>query len=123
RGAPGWADGKIFVADVNAKFHILKPDERRCRELSEVFFPSKGGQGFVETAGTPAVADGRVYFGSRDEMYCIGKKDWKAAAQEPRGDRILHGTFVFSGRDANDPVMQPAHVQVVPADVTLHPGE
>ena len=55
RGAPVWADGKIYVADVNAHFHILKPEDKRCREVHNQFFASTDRQGFVEINGTPAV--------------------------------------------------------------------
>ena len=73
-GGKAVIDGKIYVAEVNAKFHILKPGPKDCKALHEQFFASKGGMAFVETNGTPAVADGRIYFGTRDELYCIGKK-------------------------------------------------
>jgi outer membrane protein assembly factor BamB len=114
RGAPVWADGKIYVAEVNAHFHIFKPEERRCRELHDQFFPSKGGQGFVEIAGTPAVADGRIYFATRDEIYCIGKTPWNgsAGAVPPEPTEPAPG--------ANE---RPAHLQVVPADTELTPGQ
>jgi outer membrane protein assembly factor BamB len=117
RGAPVWADGKIYVADVNARFHILKPEERRCRELHEQFFPTKGGTGMVETNGTPAVANGRIYFATRDEIYCIGKKSGKTL--QDRDAAISAGPLV-NGAQTND--RTPAHVQIVPADVVLAPG-
>ena len=76
RGAPVWADGKIFVAEVNAKFHILKGSDSNCKEVfAQPFFSSDGTM--VETNGTPAIANGRIYFGTRDELYCVGKRDWK----------------------------------------------
>src|SRR5205823_5085140 len=109
RGAPVWADGKIYLAEVYAHFHILKPEDKRCRKLHDQFFPSKDGQGQVEVNGTPAVADGRIYFATRDEIYCIGKKDWKPAA--PAGE----GPKTFLNQDGTR--SGPAHVQVVPADV------
>lgn len=110
RGAPVWADDKIYVADVNAQFHILKPDEKKCKELHTMKFFSKDGT-FVETNGTPAVANGRIYFATRDDIYCLGKKGWKpgptpAKAAFPKG--------------AN-PV--PAQAQIVPGEVTLSPGQ
>src|SRR4029077_978341 len=74
-----YADGKIYVAEVNAKFHILQPSPAGCKSLHSQYFPSSGG-GFVEINGTPAVANGRIYFGTRDEFYCIGKKDAKPSA-------------------------------------------
>jgi outer membrane protein assembly factor BamB len=114
RGAPVWADGKIYVAEVNARFHILKDDGPRGRDLHEQFFPSKDGSGFVETNGSPAVADGRIYFGTRDELYCIGKPA-AAAARLPAPPEVA-----TTGGSA--PAGAPAHVQVVPADEVLAPG-
>jgi outer membrane protein assembly factor BamB len=114
KGSPVWADGKIYVADVNGRFHILKPGDKKCEELSSVFFPSPDGTSDVEINGSPAVAYGRVYFMTRDEMICIGKKERPAAGVKdpPRPpDETAPG-------DA-----KPAHLQVVPADVVLDPGD
>src|SRR5262249_40145227 len=74
RGAPVWADGKIYIADVFSRFCILKPEERRCRELYNQEFKSRAAGAQVEVNSTPAVANGKVYFGTREEFYCIGKK-------------------------------------------------
>src|SRR5262249_7508284 len=118
RGAPVWADGKIYIAEVNAKFHILKPEETRCRSLYTQFFPSKEGPGVVEINGPPAVADGRIYFATRDEIYCIGKKDWKPAAAPTESARAHTASFA-SPTGSGEPV----HAQIVPGDVVLAPGE
>src|SRR5262249_41658170 len=71
RGSPVWADGKLYVAAVNAHFLILKDEGRRCRVLHDQFFPSKPGEGSIEVNGSPAVAEGKVIFGTRDELLCI----------------------------------------------------
>ena len=42
-GSPVLADGKIYVAEVNGKFHILKPGPKKCEELHVQFFPSPDG--------------------------------------------------------------------------------
>ncbi|MFN4258329.1 MAG: PQQ-binding-like beta-propeller repeat protein [Gemmataceae bacterium] len=115
RGSPVWADGKIYVADVNAHFHILRPEEKRCVQLHDQFFP--GGReigGFVETNCTPAVVNGKVFFATFYEMFCIGKKDHSAkpdpippqAEEKPR-----------------NPNAKITHLQLVPAEVTLQPGD
>jgi outer membrane protein assembly factor BamB len=116
RGAPVWADGKIYIPEVNAKFHILKPEETRCRSLYTQFFPSKEGPGLVEVNGNPAVADGRIFFATRDEIYCIGKKDWKPAAH-------AESTAAHSGSFASPAGGgEPAQAQVIPGDIVLAPG-
>jgi outer membrane protein assembly factor BamB len=109
KGSPLWADGKIYVAEVDSKFHILKPKADGCEELCSVFFR---GAGFapVELNGSPAVANGRVYFLTSTELVCIGKPDVKrttTAVTEP--DEGKAG--------------EPASLQVVPADVALEPGQ
>jgi outer membrane protein assembly factor BamB len=110
RGSPVWADGKIFVFDVNGEFHILKPTETSFKEIYTQRFKPANGVGFVETNGSPAVVDGRLYFGTLEAFYCIGTKDAQAgsppaAAKEPA---------------VPGPVAQ---VAIFPADVVLTPGE
>jgi outer membrane protein assembly factor BamB len=114
RGSPVWADGKIYVADVNNRFHILKPGPTRCQELHEQIFYSPSGGSFIETNGSPAIVNGRIYFATRDEIYCIGKKDQKAKA-----DTIPP----MPAEAPANPGAKVTHVQVVPADVVLQPGQ
>ena len=80
KGSPVWADGKIYIADVNSKFHILEPGPKECKTLYSQFFRSPDGIIDVELNGSPAVANGRVYFMTSEETYCIGKKDHTAKA-------------------------------------------
>jgi outer membrane protein assembly factor BamB len=112
RGSPVLADGKIYVGEVNSIFHILKPGPKKCEELHQQFFPSTSGAGDVEINGSPAVANGRVYFSTSEEIYCIGTKG-------------------SGGKETSKPPEVPAvkgkgpvtHLQVVPADITIHAGE
>ncbi len=113
KASPVVVDGKILVGEVNARFVILKPGETSCTTLSEIKFPTKEGL-VVEVNGSPAVSSGRVYFATRDELYCIGLKRWTGSrgtippqpAEEPPGP--------------NEPA---TYVQVTPADVVLQPGQ
>ena len=75
--SPVWGDGKIYVSEKNAKFHILQPGAKKCETLDEHFFPEASGAD-VELYGNAAIADGLVYFPTRDELYCIGTKDAKS---------------------------------------------
>jgi outer membrane protein assembly factor BamB len=114
KGAPVWADGKIYVAEVNSHFHILKPGDKRCEELHDQFFPSPDGNSDVEINGNAAVASGRVYFATSFEFYCIGKKNpSKSSDPIPSPPK----------EEPASPNAKPAHLQVVPADVLLEPGE
>src|SRR5262249_16718081 len=109
RGSPVWGDGKIYIFDVNGKFHILKHTAEGIKELHEQRFRSTTGAGFVETNGSPAIANGKIYFGTLEAFYCIGTKNGKAgeppAAPEPKTGGAM------------------AQIQVVPADVVIHPGD
>ena len=109
RGSPVIGDGKVFIFDVNGKFHILKPNKKDIEELFVHRFKPKSGAGFVETNGTPSIANGRVYFGTLEAMYCIGTKNGKAGSPptqpaENKGDEKV------------------AQLQIFPADVVLSKG-
>jgi outer membrane protein assembly factor BamB len=114
-GSPVYGDGKIYVGAVNSTFDILKPEEKKCVRLHQQYFPSEGGAQ-VEINGSPAIANGRVYFLTSTDFYCIGKKDHKAAAANG-------GNEEAEAREKNaDKGGKPAQLQVFPADVTLNPG-
>jgi hypothetical protein len=97
---------------VASNFHILKPGPKKCDILYTQFFPSTDGTSVVELNGSPAVANGRIFFNTRDELYCIGKKDHSAPA----------GAIPPQPAEL-PPETKAAHLQVVPADVVLAPGE
>jgi hypothetical protein len=63
--------------------------------------------------GSVAIADGRVYLMSAEQMYCIGAKDAKAS-DAPLPEMAKEAT---GGDEA------PAQLLVTPADVVLRPGE
>ena len=75
KGAPVWADGKLFVMEVNGRIHILKPSREGCEELCMVKLEAADGVGDDEIYGSPAIANGRVYFVTRDRTICIGEPD------------------------------------------------
>jgi outer membrane protein assembly factor BamB len=105
-GSPVWADGKIYVANKNGTLQVLKPGDTDCEVLSKLDFPDE-----VEIYANPAVANGRIYFMTRNELFCFGKKDHTAKADP------------VPPLPEEPPLGPPARVQVYPADVTLHPGE
>jgi outer membrane protein assembly factor BamB len=109
RGSPVWADGKIYIFDVNGHFHILKPTGKGIEELHDQPFRALEGRGFVETNGTPAVYKGRLYFGTREQFYCVGTKEGKAAETTAPASQPKSGAAI-------------AQLQAFPADVVLHPG-
>jgi outer membrane protein assembly factor BamB len=112
KGSPVWADGKIYVGDVDGKFHILKPKEDACDELNVQAFPAYDGVP-TEVNGSPAIVNGRIYFLTTHDFYCLGKKDHSV-----KSDPLPAATKEESpAKEA-----KPTHLQIVPADVLLTPG-
>jgi outer membrane protein assembly factor BamB len=113
KGSPLWADGKIYIGEFDGRFHILQPTPTGCNELHSQFFKGKNGV-TVQINGSPVAVNGHVYFMTSAEFFCLGKKDHKAAPEpippEPQEPAVA--------KDA-----KPGHLQVVPADVTLTPGD
>ncbi|MBV10087.1 PQQ-binding-like beta-propeller repeat protein [Rubinisphaera sp.] len=75
KGSPVWADGKLYVMEVNGNIHILKPSREKCEKLYHTQLLATKGSGTDEIYASPAIANGRVYFCTRDRLLCIGKKD------------------------------------------------
>jgi outer membrane protein assembly factor BamB len=113
RGSPVWADGRIYISELDSKFHILKADRMGCESLNAVTFRSRGTAP-VELHSSPAVYKGRVYVVTTQDTFCIAKPDHKAKAGPippgPKEEPLPKGA-------------KAAHVQIIPADVTLKPGE
>lgn len=112
KGSPVLADGKIYVSDVDSEFHILQVNgQNKPKRLSRIRFPAVGIVP-TELHGSPAVLNGRVYFTTTTHLVCLGQKGGKAAPVKipPAAKEPAAGA-------------KPAHIQVVPADVTLRPGE
>jgi outer membrane protein assembly factor BamB len=120
KGSPVWADGKIYVTELNGRFHILKPgpDGVQTLDMDEITVKdaTEGPAGrYAELYGSPAVAYGRVYLSTEAGLFCLGdprkpfqaKKSSPAALPEPP-----------AAKDA-----APAVLQVVPAEVLIQPGQ
>jgi outer membrane protein assembly factor BamB len=117
KAAPVLGDGKLYVGTESGRFYIMRPKADGVDVLSEVELPistdSVGG-----SQGTPeqilsgaAISRGRVFFVSSDAVYGFG----------PKTPNAVSGTAV------NEPAVtaegSPAHVQVVPTELTLKPGQ
>ncbi len=114
-GSPVLADGKIYVGEVSSNFCILKPGDKECELLHQQFFPAAAGTTTeTEISGSPAVANGRVYFMTTTTLYCLGKKEHQGGPSpvppEPKEPAPGEGA-------------KATHLQVAPADVVLEPGE
>ncbi len=115
RGAPTVADNKVYISGPDARFDIITLNGKRAPETRhEVKFRAPpGGVGLVEVNSTPSVADGKVYFATRDETFCIGKRGADAEAKfakapEPKTEPAAPKT--------DDEI---AAIRVFPADVLL----
>ncbi len=75
KGSPVWADGKLYVTEVNGKFHILQPGADKCESLNVQEISREEDDHYVEIYGSPAIADGRIYFTTEERIYCIGGND------------------------------------------------
>jgi outer membrane protein assembly factor BamB len=113
KGSPVWADGKIYVNAVGGEFHIVDVKGDKPKTVFKTTIESRLAAA-LEFNGGPAVADSRVYFMTSQDMYCVGFKDGKPAA-DPIPTRPTEAKPGGGGDKA-------AQLLVFPADVTLTPG-
>ena len=107
RSSPVYADGRIYASTTSA-WHVITPTKTGARISHRMRFPN--GE---EIHGSPAVSHGRIYLPTTEAMYCIGLKDATSSAgtrpEAPKEDAISDRT--------------PAHVQVIPAEILIRPGD
>lgn len=82
KSAPVWADGKLYVTEVNGKIHILRPSREKCESLSVVHLKAAHGTGDDEIYASPAISDGRIVIVTRDRTICIGDPNAKISLGE-----------------------------------------
>ncbi|MDY3557540.1 PQQ-binding-like beta-propeller repeat protein [Gemmata sp. JC673] len=116
RGAPLVADGKIYIFDVKGRLNIIKLNGRKAPDEDEtfvyIFKESINGRPVqTETNGTPIAVNGRVYFTSRTDLFCLGDTGSKPAAAKypaPPAEASSDGKV--------------AGARLYPAEITLTPG-
>lgn len=108
------ADGVIYMGEVNGRFHIIKDEGDKAVTLSQTHF-TRPDQLIDEIFGTPAIANGRVYFMTRYGMYCLGTKE------KPSGVDVPVPPLPAESASA-EPVNKP-RLFVVPGDLTILPGQ
>jgi len=113
------ADGVIYVGEVNGRFHILKDEGDACKSLDVKNF-THPSDNIVEIFGSPAVANGRVYFMTRYDMYCLGRRGENDASHPmipPMAEE----------RDPSNGSPEGAALQgrlfLLPAETIIRPGE
>lgn len=107
--SPLYADGKIYTITENGRYYVLG-----VKEDGEVEILTKGRLKDGAAIGSPICAQGLLYFPTTAALYCVGNEANKTG---------------FSGlppQPAEDPVSEdpkPAHVQVIPAEDLIYPGD
>jgi len=108
RSTPLYADGKVYCCTHNGRWYILQPTDKGVKVLHKLRLKGEASD------GSPIVSHGRIYFPTSAALYCIGREGAKPQAaalpQSPQEAPV-----------ADDST--PAHVQVVPYDILLVPGE
>jgi len=112
KGSPVWADGKLYVMEVNGNIFILKPSKEKCEELSHVQLLARVDKGMDEIYASPAIADGRIYFVTRDRTICIGDE-----SQKPTSNPIPP---LAEEKPVQDKI---ASIQLVPYEMAVPQGD
>ena len=113
KSSPVWADGKLYVTEVNGNIRILQPGPSNATELDHDELSMPDGRS-AEIYGSFAAAYGRLYVTAESGIYCIG--DTRTAFNATPG--ISPPTGVEAAPSAT-----PATIQVVPAEVIASAGE
>jgi hypothetical protein len=113
KASPVVADGKLYLGSVSGSFSIFEISKTGAKLLSEHTFSTPDGRP-LEVNGSVAIASGRIYFPTSLGLYCIGAKEWKGTSGAE--ERLRPETKPAPGAVG-------AFVQLVPADVTLYPGQ
>ncbi len=113
KASPIIGDGKLYVSDVDGKFHVFKLNGRSAPEKIDLdVFKNPDGSA-TQINGSPAIAGGRVYFITNNDLYCIGKN---GSVGGSTAEILSAPTRARAGAKA-------ALVQVTPAEINLRPGE
>jgi outer membrane protein assembly factor BamB len=116
RGSPLIADGKLYIFDVKARMVILTLQGEKAPNPNvdefDYRFPGVGGL-LNETNGTPIAVNGRVYFTTRTDLYCVG--DPKAKPEAVKYNDLPPETAFKENAIAG--------VRLFPAEVNAKPGE
>lgn len=113
KSAPVWADGKIYLTEVNGNVVIIEPGAESAKVIDEDHLEMPDGR-YAEIYASPAVAYDRIYFTTEEGIYCIGDKNrafQKTAPPKPT---------MAAKADAD---AKPAQVVLVPAEAQARAGD
>lgn len=109
RASPLYADGKVYVCSRSA-WHVFEPTKDGAKMIHKYRFPI----GEEECDASPIVSHGKLYLTTTKAMYCLAKSDAKPGVS-PRPAAAKEAPI--------GPDTKVAHVQVIPAELLLKPGE
>jgi outer membrane protein assembly factor BamB len=118
KASPVLADGKLYVGSENGRFWILRPGQDKPLVLDEDLIGTEEKPEAI--IASVAVADGRVYLATMDNLYCIGPK---GGARSPSGARPAARGNLAAPAPAAAAGGKPTSLQVVPAEVLVKPGD
>ena len=102
--SPLLADGKLYVPMQNGSFFVVQPGATAGKILAKTQLAGR-------CIGAPSAWNGKVYVHSTERLYCFGKK----------GANL--GLPKAAPAPAKPAVGPTVALQIVPAEVTLRPGE
>ena len=111
KASPVIADGKAYVADVDGKFHILKLNGRKEPEVLDVEEFKNADGSATQINGSPAVANGRVFLMTTNNLYAIGEK--RSAGKSSAVPAVANEAPAGAA---------PAQLLIFPAEVILSAG-
>ncbi|MDA7893839.1 PQQ-binding-like beta-propeller repeat protein [bacterium] len=104
------ADGKIYVLTENGRWAVIVPDEEDGFKVL-----NKGRVRNAGFAGSPIVADGRLYFPSTTGLYCVATE---GSSQTPV---VMAESMGTETPISENPTIK--QIQIVPAESVVKPGE
>lgn len=115
RSTPLYADGKLYIATNDGRWYIFEVDGKNLKQVHRM-------RTNEASDGSPIVSHGRIYIPLSDALYCIGNEESLAAAEQ-LGPTLKPVEPVLPAK-FDDPMAQEiTHVQVVPYDALLAPGQ
>ena len=110
RSTPLYADGKVYCCTHNGRWYILQPTDKGVKVLHKLRLKGEASD------GSPIVSHGRIYFPTSAALYCLAKPNANSAERDSTRHEFLKHKAVAD-------LLVPAHLQVVPYDTLLQPGE
>ncbi len=101
-------DGKIYAAEYNGNYLVLKPSEKGLEEVARVRLREE------ELIASPVISGGRIFLATSKSLYCIGNKGATAQSdpipEPPKESPVTEDSAV-------------AHIQIAPVEAMLAPGQ